>query len=309
MAASCPVCGALAWRPWAVVRGFAILECAGCGFAQLAEEPESDYTERVYGDAYFSAGGAGYPGYEHLEPALRRTGRWYGRLLRQYGPAGWVLDIGSAAGFLLQGLQEVGWRGVGLEPNGRMCAFARERLGLEVRQGAIEAFEPDRLYDAVLWVQVIGHVRDLEAALERARAATRRGGLWLIETWNRSSWQARLWGSRWHHYAPPSVRRWFDPRTLSALLRRWDFELLRVGRPPKRTVGRHLRALLEHHSARWPLRGFWRALGRLLPERLVIPYPGRDVFYALFRRFACGWGFEVCLQNLAVEWASIAVVL
>jgi len=76
---------------------------------------------RIYDDDYFQGGKAGYPDYLAEADLLRCHGRWYGRLLAKYMQPGRVLDIGAAAGFILQGFQDCGWKGNGVEPNQRMA--------------------------------------------------------------------------------------------------------------------------------------------------------------------------------------------
>nr|BCX01633.1 MAG: hypothetical protein KatS3mg041_1679 [Bacteroidota bacterium] len=285
----CTACESDRMRFWTSIEGYALRECPECGYAELCEPGDPEQIRHIYNEAYFTEGGVGYPGYLDLGPALRATGRWYASRLLRYTNPGWVLDIGSAAGFILWGFREQGWQAVGLEPNAQMAAYGRQQLGLDIRRGEIERFEPDRLYEATLWVQVLAHVQDLNQALDRALRATRPGGLWLVETWDRASWLARLMGKRWHNYAPPSVRRWFTPKSLIALLRRRGLELLELGRPPKRTIGRHIRASLLYQARRWPYSRIWRALARCIPDRMVLPYPGRDLFYAVFRLLRCWW--------------------
>jgi hypothetical protein len=45
-----------------------------------------------------------------------------------------------------------------------------------------------------------------------------RGRAWIIETWNRDDWVARLLGRHWHEYSPPSVLHWFNPDGLRRLV-------------------------------------------------------------------------------------------
>ena len=91
---------------------------------------------------------------------MRAHGRRYGELLKRFAPAGELLDVGAAAGFILQGLSDAGWRGAGLEPNDRMAAFAREQSGLTVHTGSLESFTTTRKFDAVSLIQVVAHFVD-----------------------------------------------------------------------------------------------------------------------------------------------------
>ena len=108
---------------------------------------------------------------------------------------GTFLDVGAAAGFILQGLIESGWRGEGIEPNAQMAAYARAQLQVLVHVGGFEQFQSDTTYDLVTMIQVIAHFLDPRQAFQKARALLRPGGYLLIETWNRASWTARCFAA------------------------------------------------------------------------------------------------------------------
>ena len=57
-----------------------------------------------------------------------------------------------------------------------------------------------RTYDLVTMIQVLPHFYDLHQALQSAADVTKPQGYWLIETWNRDSMSAKLFGSEWHEY-------------------------------------------------------------------------------------------------------------
>lgn len=173
---------------------------------------------------------------------------------------------------------------MGLEPNRRMAEHARRELGLEVEVGVLEGLEAKDSFDLVSMVQVIAHLRDPLEALARAAAATRPGGHWLIETWDRASWTARLLGRRWPEYSPPSVVRWFTPEEMRRLAGRFGLEEVARGRLVKWLKLSHARSLLLHElDGSWWGRLAGKAL-RLVPGWLTVPYPSEDLFWALFRK-------------------------
>ena len=99
--------------------------------------------------------------------------------------------------------------GVGLEPNGAMTDFGREDLGLDMRQGTLESFDSSEKFDLVSMIQVVAHFYDPRAAFEKAAGLLDENGCLLIETWDRESVSARVFGKNWHEYSPPSVLHWF----------------------------------------------------------------------------------------------------
>ncbi|MFQ4138974.1 class I SAM-dependent methyltransferase [Nodosilinea sp. PGN35] len=284
----CPICDGRARSRFAKY-GYAIQGCDRCGhrFVDPASlgQPGTQHLHQVYGDAYFQGGGAGYRDYVAEAGLLRQHGRRYARLLRRYTSPGRVLDVGAAAGFVLQGLIDGGWQGQGIEPNPTMAEYGRRHLGLPIATGALEDVNPDQQFDLITMVQVVPHFYDLRRALTSATALTAPGGYWLIETWNRRSWTARLLGSHWHEYSPPSVLHWFSPQDLTALVRQYGFVPVAQGRPQKWINAAHGKSLLDYKLR--DLGGLGRGLRRLLPlipDGLSLPYPGDDLFWLLVQR-------------------------
>jgi SAM-dependent methyltransferase len=240
--------------------------------------------ERIYDDSYFTGGGAGYSDYIRHARLIRAHGRRYGRLLNSFMSPGTILDVGAAAGFVLQGFGDEGWTGDGIEPNSSMLRYARDQEGLSVSYGILEQFSSSKKYDVVSLIQVLGHFVDPVAALRRAAEATKPGGYWLIETWDRESWTARIFGRRWHEYSPPSVLHWFTPASVKRLSQRFGFEEIARGRPTKRLNGGHLKSLLKFKSGDRSSKGIAAHLLSLIPDDILIPYHSEDLFWMLLRQ-------------------------
>jgi SAM-dependent methyltransferase len=264
--------------------GYRIFGCTGCGHRSADLGDPLGHVERVYDDEYFTGGGAGYSDYLAEQEILRRHGRRYGKRLQKHMPAGDVLDVGAAAGFVLQGLVDAGWNGRGLEPNPRMSDHARTRLNLRVDTGSLESFQTGERFDLVAMIQVVAHFTDLRKSFQVASEITQPGGFWLIETWNRESWTARIFGRNWHEYSPPSVVHWFTPATLRDLAARFGFREIARGRPAKWLNGAHALSLLQYKlGGSMPGRLLSRA-GKLIPRNIPLPYPGDDLFWMLFQK-------------------------
>ena len=282
-AMQCAICSGIT-RPLFSKDGYDIHGCEGCGH-RMADVPDwADRFDEIYGDAYFKGGGQGYSDYLNEGWLLRAAGKRYGRIAARYAEPGRLLDVGAAAGFLLQGFGDAGWHGIGIEPNDSMAEYARSSLGLEVITGTIENIDACEEFDLVSMIQVIGHFKEPRIAVEVASRALRPGGCLLIESWDRSSLTARLFGRRWHEYSPPSVLHWFSRRGLCRLVEERGFRQAGRGRPLKLLDGGHAKSLLEYKlSGGWLGRAAVKALSAV-PDRLPIVYPGNDLFWAIFRK-------------------------
>lgn len=278
----CPVCGGRPAKTFEK-RGHIIGVCTDCAHMFVANRLSPNHLEQVYNDTYFTGGGDGYPDYLGEEDLLVAHGRRYGRLLKRYMPAGRVLDIGAAAGFILKGLTEAGWSGDGVEPNTSMAKVAQEKYGLHVQIGALEDVVVDEQYDAVTMIQVAAHFHDVRRAFEIVARATKSGGWWLIETADKDSLPARLLGQNWHFISPPSVQNWFSRTTLANLARQFSMTPVATGRPQKWLNGAHAKSLMSH-KIQGSLGTVISPVLRVIPDDLPIPYPSFDLMWILLRK-------------------------
>jgi SAM-dependent methyltransferase len=279
----CAICGGQTERLFQK-HGHWIRQCGSCGHQSADIAPSPEHVGKVYGDQYFCGGDAGYRDYVSDGAILVPYGRHYADLLARFMPPGSMLDVGAAAGFILKGFQESGWNGIGIEPNPLMADYARTHFGLRVESGVLEQFQSAERYDLISMIQVISHFYDVRKALEVAAEHTRPGGFWLIETWDRESWTARLFGRRWQEYSPPSVLHWFSVGGLQQLTSQFGFRQVARGRPAKRIVVGHAKSLLQYKLRGSALSKPVLGIVGLMPSTLSVPYPADDVFWALYQK-------------------------
>ena len=267
------------------INGYDILGCKSCAHRMTPIDEIETHIEKIYSEAYFFGGGKGYPNYLSEQRLLTEHGRRYGRLLKRFtGKTGILLDVGSAAGFILDGMVQEGWEGLGVEPNATMGKYARRELGLKVETGTIESFNSERKFRVICFVQVIAHLLDPKKAMLKAKNLLEPGGFILIETWNWQSLTARIFGKKWHEYSPPSVVHWFSKQSLRKLMKDLGFSLVAAGRPRKRLLLEHAKSLILQTANDTPLTSFLTPFLRSLPEHMAVPYPGEDLFWAVFKR-------------------------
>lgn len=284
MKLSCPVCDGPASSVFRKNEAD-VCHCDSCRHRWAGLQVDPTHTAVHYDDDYFTDGNDGYVDYLGDGALVRDRGRWYAKLLeRQHIAAGRVLDVGAAAGFFLQGLQDHGWSGVGLEPNGRMAKFGREQLRLDVREGTLESLSLDEPFDLVSIIQVVAHLTDPAQAFRAAARHTRPGGHWIIETWNYRSLSARLMGRSWHEYSPPRTLHWFCPDSIRALANQCGMEFVASGRPDKSISAEHAKSLLKHSTAGNRIVRAITSPAMLIPDRVRIPYPANDLNWFLFRK-------------------------
>ena len=273
----CPLCQAESKFAF-TAKGFDLRDCTACSHRFTAIAADENHVAEVYGDEYFSGGGAGYADYPADGEMLEKRGAMYAKIIENYShKKGQMLDVGAAAGFLLKGFVCENWRGIGLEPNAEMARIGRENLNLEIKQGSLEKFETSEKFDLVSMIQVAAHFYDPRKSFEKAFEILNEDGVLLVETWNRDSLSARIFGRSWHEYSPPSVLQFYSERGLSQFLQTIGFEKIAHGRPSKRISGAHAKSLLKYRLGD-------NFLLRLIPDKLNLPYPSEDLFWALYRK-------------------------
>jgi SAM-dependent methyltransferase len=277
----CPVCEAPTVLRF-TMGDAPIRECRSCGHGFADYQADERHLSTVYGDDYFSAVGPGYPDYLSESDLLQRHGRRYGAILRRYAPHGRVLDVGSAAGFIAAGMRDTGLVVAGLEPNGSMARYACEILGLPTLNDCLENLGSVAAFDVVSMIQVVAHFVDPRRAFASAARVTRPGGYWLIEGWKTDSLVVRLLGKRWHDYNPPSVLHYFTMKSLDLLASEFGFLRVATGRPRKLISAAHAAGLFEFLGPRSSMFRVAAKMTRRIPRRLVLPYPGDDIFWAIY---------------------------
>jgi SAM-dependent methyltransferase len=216
------------------VGDFHYRRCGACSVVWLDPLPSERDCTHYFGEGYFEDGAhGGYADYLRDAP-LHRTnaGRRIALLDRLVpGAAGatrMLADVGCAAGFVMEAALARGWTpyGVDLSPWARRAAAGRACAAPVARRLDDLPAAPGSL-DAVTFYQSLEHMPHPRAALATASRLLRPGGVVVIETWDRGSAVARLFGRQWQQVMPPSVLYLFDRPSLTGLLSQAGLALAR----------------------------------------------------------------------------------
>lgn len=276
----CPLCNADSTRVFEV-KNYWIRDCVECSHRFTEINAGQNHVEKIYDDSYFNGGGAGYTDYLQEAEILRQRGNWYGKLLSKYTNKGKVLDVGSAAGFILKGMTETGWQGVGVEPNKSMAEFGREKLGVEILNTSVEKYASAEKFDLVTMIQVMAHFVEPKEVFRNVSETLKANGHLLIETWNRRSLSEKIFGTKWHEYSPPSVLQFFSDEGIEKLAQEQGFERVAIGRPSKWISGSHAKSLIAYKFGE---KSIITKLSKIVPDRLNFPYPSEDLFWVLYKK-------------------------
>jgi SAM-dependent methyltransferase len=283
---TCPVCNSGS-RSLFKKQSYAIRTCHVCHhqFAEILPNPE--HIDQVYNNDYFHGGSqrlSGYFDYFGEGKFLRQKGSNYAKLMQRYAKKGRrLLDVGSAAGFILQGFLDRSWTGYGIEPNLQMVEYGRS-LKIPVEPASLTELCTDELFDLVLMIQVAAHLTDLQSSFAKVANQIQPNGFWLIETGDRNSLSARLRGQHWQAYHPPELLHWFSRSDLQRMVAQFGFREVAWGRPRRWVNGAHLKFDLDQRSQDSAIAKLGSGLAGIVPNHLPLRFPAMDQFWVLYQK-------------------------
>lgn len=157
--------------------------CTRCGFRQIRPRFGGARLAALYPTEYFDTRSAvGYRDYARQFHRHQRDAYFLTRRFRPIAPAGPVLEVGCALGFLLAGLAKAGWEVEGIDVSPFAAYYAQTRFGLQVSCTTLEAKAfPSEHFAIVIQKDVLEHVSDPRRHLLETHRIMRRGGyLWVI---------------------------------------------------------------------------------------------------------------------------------
>jgi len=241
-----------------------IVRCADCSHMQLARFPSEAELSEAYAEAASDD-------YVVEEEGQRRTARWILERIERHTSRGTLLDLGCWVGFLLAEARERGWDGLGVEPSEFASRYARERLGLDVVTGDLMKAElPERHFQAVFMGDVIEHLPNVGAALDRVASLLRADGVLALALPDAGSRVARVMGRRWWSVIPTHVQ-YFTRDSMRVALERHRYVPLSMETAPKAfSAGYYLERIGGYNRglARTLIRG---AEALRIADRLWVP--------------------------------------
>lgn len=231
----CALCGADDTRRIYTKFDYPIAKCRRCGLVYAnpradAAEILKRYSSDYFWNEYMPALGA--PGGRVDDDFIDGRNAPLLGLIRKHAPdGGRLLEVGTGAGLLLKAAERAGWAVGGVELSVDGAAFARERLGLDVRLERAEAMTfPPESFDAAIMSEVIEHLFDPPLVLRAIHRALKPGGLLVITTPNFAALSRHILGAQWSVLNPLEHLYYFTGSTLGRMLAASGFEV-RESRP------------------------------------------------------------------------------
>ena len=158
-----------------------LYRCRECGTVHQPSLPQGNELHDLYREMSDDS-------YLVEEAGRRRTARRLLDLLAAHVARGRLLEVGCGHGLLLDEARRRGYERSRARALGGCLSYARETLGLAVREATLEGLSTRaECYDAVVLVNVLEHVDDPVEDLSRACALLAPGGVLMIATPDPSS--------------------------------------------------------------------------------------------------------------------------
>jgi len=204
---------------------FQYVRCDDCGLVYMNPQVIPDCISHIYPEnyaphqAYSSESDKG-----SQRPHLPKT------ILDTLTPDSRVLDVGCGNGDFLRLLQQhYRCRVNGLDISENAARLAKKQYGIDVFWGDIlSAPYEKKSFDLITLRSVIEHISDPKGAMEKAFTLCKPSGLLFIKTPNYDSFGAKLFKDKWYPLDCPRHLYLFSPSTISALLEKCGFEVLKV---------------------------------------------------------------------------------
>ena len=265
----CLCCASRKPGPLIASGGYRYALCPQCRAAALAPLPADASAAALYRQDYFDAAeSGGYADYAGDERLHRWNVRRRLAILGRYETGGQLFEIGCALGFFLDEARSAGYEVTGVDVSRWVREQAYDQLGSKI-EPRISALEPES-FDVTCCFQVLEHIPRCDQTLEEIHQRLLPGGPLVMETWDRTSIVARLFGKRWQQITPPSVVHLFSRVGIGRLLELQGFEPLHYLRTMKWTSVRFITGLLN-----WKRRGSTEVRRSLVASSSIgaIPLP------------------------------------
>lgn len=229
----CPLCKQDAYRLIDIPRPvfgkrYAIHNCPFCNIGFTHPFPAPDELDRIYSGEYWARettmGKKGTIGRTVELFNNMRLAMLIRPLLKELSPGASILDVGCGSGHLAVHIKQCGFEIEVTDINIDILQEINDLHDIRGYCGNLEEINPHRQYDAIIFNNVLEHLRSPDRAIAKASSLLRAGGMLFIEVPNIDSYQFNLFKADWYHLAIPQHLYHFTPEALDKIMLQFSME-------------------------------------------------------------------------------------
>lgn len=144
-----------------------------------------------------------------------------------------LVDFGCGDGWFLNASKDRGFELAGYELDQGLAEHLSKELQIPVYsdEGALLRDCEGRA-DVITMHFVLEHLTDMNHAFEVVRRLLKPGGTFYFTVPNISSWEAKVFGRKWHNLDPPRHISFPEPLSINQISSRWGFEVAKKRKVP-----------------------------------------------------------------------------
>ena len=201
---------------------YAILRCRSCRTSFTDPFPSEDELNRIYSGEYWAKettlGKKGRLGRAVTKFNLVRMALLIRPLLKTLPPGASVLEVGCGSGHLAAYIKRCGFEVEITDISRDILEEVRAVHNISGYCGNLEEIEFGHQYDAIVFNNVLEHLRSPNRAISTAAKLLKPDGRIFVEVPNIDSYQFKLLGARWYHLAIPQHLYHFSPESLDRIM-------------------------------------------------------------------------------------------
>ena len=273
---ACPCCDS----PELTDHYYKTLKCQKCGHAWFPEELIKIEPSELYGESYFQ--GNEYPDYLGDEESLKLNFRKYcKKIIKVNSKGSKLLEIGCAYGFFLDVAKNY-FDVMGVDVSEDVIKKARDRhLNVICADFAKHPPKLPPLDIICLW-DTIEHLLHPLDYLKMANQKLNKGGHLFLTTSDVSSFLAKVQGSNWRQYHPPTHVHYFSRKSLKMALEKAGFKTQKISVLSQWHSLKHILGAFRIHGRTSFSRKTAKFLEKLCPKLLnkfSFPVPTTDILW------------------------------
>ena len=148
-------------------------------------------------------------------------------IILRFKKIGRILEIGCSTGLMLSILKKKGLQVKGIEISSDSATVAKSR-GIDVLTIPFEEVVFKESYDVIILNHTLEHLEDPKKVVKKISKILNKGGILYIDLPNFGSLSAKLLGRRWQALLPDEHLWHFTEKSLSLLLKKFDFNIIYV---------------------------------------------------------------------------------